>query len=233
MAEDFRIDSQIFQGQNNSPDTTGTTIFQEGIVYDFANNDREVTILAPKFEKIILLDQTLQIKTELSTKQLTEFVNQMIVRSDKSTDPTIQFMLHPKFQTHSGSNKGERVFQSEQLTYMFDTFAPSQKSIPEQYREFSDFSASLNTLVNRGWPPLARHEVNRQLASEGLLPKKVTLLIPPQAESKRRKIHLRSEHRISFHIESSRQGKIAFAKSGMEKLKSVGLGEHLKARVKP
>lgn len=230
-ATDFRVDSRIFQSENQSPDSSSLTIFQDGIIYDFEGNNT-ITVIAPKFQKIVLIDLKSNIKSELSISQLSDFIKEMSKRAEKSSDATIRFMAQPKFETHQGSNKGERVFQSDQLTYKFEAFVPSQKSIPEQYREYSDLSASLNTLLNHGGPPLARHHANKQLASEGLISTKVTLIIPAHAETNRRKIHLRSEHNVQAEITTEDLEKINQAKSSLEKTTTVALGDYLRRRQK-
>jgi hypothetical protein len=240
---DFRVESKVFKGNDEQPDSTGVTIFQDDTIYDFANEKREITILAPKQERIILLDQTREQKTEISTKHVALFCEQMLKRRDSVTDAKLKFMLQPEFKVQPGNKAGELTFQSDYVTYQIEGFSPSDKSVAKQYREFSDLSAKINAIVNHGWPPFARMNVNQRLADDSLVPTKATLFIPAKpsgtaADSKAtiknvadrtsRTIHLRSQHQIQMDLTADDQNKVAKAKSLMQTLKPVSLTEYMK-----
>jgi hypothetical protein len=225
--EDFRVDTRVFQGRDELPHATNTTIFRNGQVYDIQTESRELTIYAPRLQRIILLSPKHKQKTELSTEQLERFCAQLKERGTKATDSGLKFMLQPNLSMQAGSGPNERVFPSDFLTYQVETFSPRAAEIAEQYGEFSDLSAKLNALTNRGWPPFPRLQVNAALAAEGLVPSKVTLLIPAKSVLTGKNVHLRSEHEFLNRLTDSDQQKIAAAEDAFGTFDTVTLREFL------
>jgi hypothetical protein len=223
-ADEFRIESRVFQGKDEQPQSESTTIFANGRIYDFLNSPRELTIYDPAHDRIVVMDLERNRKTELRTEQLTRFREELQLRAEKTTDAGMRFLLQPKFDKQVGSTAAERVFQSEYITYQVETFTPRSATIVEQYRQFSDLSATLNAMLNRGWPPFARLQVNAALAEEKLIPTKVNLLFPSKSLLGQRK-HFRSEHELHTRVTDSDQQKIAQAEEHLNRTLLVSLRE--------
>jgi len=224
-ADDFRIDSRVFQGKDEQPQSESTTIFANGRIYDFLNSPRELTIYDPLHDRIVVMDLEKNRKTELRVEQLTRFREELLARSEKTTDAGLRFLLQPRFDKQPGSTPAERVFQSEYITYQVETTSPRTAAIAEQYRQFSDLSATMNAMLNRGWPPFARLQVNVALAEEKLIPTRVNLLFPSKSLLGQRK-HFRSEHELHTRITDSDQQKIAQAEEHLNRTVLVSLREY-------
>lgn len=225
--EDFRVDSRVFQGRDEEPHATNMAIFRGGQIYDFSDQPAEITIFAPRFQRIILLDQTRKCKTELTAAEVERFCEALKTKGEKTTDAGLKFLLAPKFTMQTGATTGERIFQSEHITYQIQTFAPRSAAIAAEYREFCDLSAKLKALTQQGLPPFARLAVNEALAAENLVPSKVTLLIPSKSLIGGRNLHLRSEHEIQSRVTDSDQQKISIAEDALGTYQSVTLREYL------
>jgi hypothetical protein len=223
-ADDFRVESRVFQGKDEQPQSESTTIFANGRIYDFLNAPRELTIYDPAHDRIVVMDLEKNHKIELRVTQLTRFREELLLRADKATDPGVRFLLQPKFEKQPGSTETEHVFQSEYITYQVETTTPRSAAIAEQYRQFSDLSATMNAMLNRGWPPFARLQVNAALAEEKLIPTKVNLLFPSKSLLGQRK-HFRSEHELHTRVTDSDQQKIAQAEEHLNRTVLVSLRE--------
>jgi hypothetical protein len=223
-ADDFRIESRVFSGKDEQPQSESTTIFANGRIYDFHNAPRELTIYDPPHDRIVVMDLEKNRKTELRLEQLTRFREELLARAEKTTDPGVRFLLQPKFDVHAGSTPAEHVFQSEYITYQVETTTPRTAAIAEQYRQFSDLSATMNAMLNRGWPPFARLQVNAALVEEKLIPTKVNLLFPSKSLLGQRK-QFRSEHDLNTRITDSDQQKIAAAEEHLNRTLLVSLRE--------
>ncbi len=224
-ADDFRIDSRVYQGKDELPQSESTTIFANGRIYDFLNSPRELTIYDPPHDRIVVMDLEKNHKTEIRTEQLLRFREELLARAEKTTDAGLRFLLEPKFDKQPGSTTAERVFQSEYITYQVETATPRTAVIAEQYRQFSDLSATMNAMLNRGWPPFARLQVNAALAEEKLIPTKVNLLFPSKSLLGQRK-HFRSEHELQTRLTDSDQQKIAEAEEHLSRTVLVSLREY-------
>ena len=74
-AEGFRIETKIYVGDEEKPPSETTTLFLDGVVYDFLANRTQTAVFRKptggKPGRFILLDPQQRIQTEISTDQLT------------------------------------------------------------------------------------------------------------------------------------------------------------------
>ena len=105
--------------------------------------------------------------------------------------------LRPAFDERGGKDAGERIFASKYLTYEIKIQREPGTGLSEEYQRFSDASARLNALVNRGsLPPFPRVAVNQSLAAAGQVPISLQVSISPR-QLLGRTVVLRSQH--EFH----------------------------------
>ncbi|HTU25983.1 MAG TPA: hypothetical protein VMF30_11330, partial [Pirellulales bacterium] len=99
----------------------------------------------------------------------------------------------------------------------------------QQYREFSDWYARLNVMMNPGsTPPFPRLAVNDELAKRGLLAEQVQLTVPQQNALHRHTVELRSEHHIAWRLLQSDLDLITETTNQLTTFKSVSLDEYRK-----
>jgi hypothetical protein len=231
-AEDFRIDSKVFQGNDIEPHGTTSTIFSNGRVYDVQSKTQEITVFDLPGQQIRLIDPQRKLHAIMRIEQLDRLMIELQKRHDSATDPGMRFLLQPQFKQSPGSQPNERVFQSDYVTYQVETFAPRSSIIATQYREFSDLSAKLNALLNRGWPPFARLQVNAALVDEQLLPTKVTLLYTNKSFLNQKQLHFRTEHELFTRLTDSDQQRISQVADHLSASKAITLREYLERPTK-
>src|SRR5207253_4334884 len=70
-SQDFRIDTEIFVGQEKEPKVQTLTIFADGRVFDFLQTEpRQITVFDPLRGQFTLLDETRRVKAAVTTAEL-------------------------------------------------------------------------------------------------------------------------------------------------------------------
>ena len=199
LADDFRIETKLFNGGGKEPVSQTTTLFKAGRVYDYLSGPPQVAVFDKPRGRFRLLDIGRQVQTEISTEKVLTFSEELQTNAAKSKSAYLRFVAHPTFDTKVDAESGELTLSSQHLTYRAETEKPEADEAAQQYREFSDWYARLNAMMNPGsQPPFARLALNNELAKHGKLPKKVNLVIPAQVAGWGK--DLRSEHRIHYNL---------------------------------
>jgi hypothetical protein len=227
-AEDFRVDSKVFVGKESTPHNSNTTLFQGTHVYDFLDEPQQITIYDMGRERFVLIDTDRQVRTEITGEMITAFCKSLRVVEQKHNDPLLRFALAPTFDEKDQKDDGPRVFESKYITYRVNASKPEDPTMAARYREFSDWSAKLNSLVNRGsLPPFPRLALNTSLAKAGQVPDKLQVSLLPRSFLPLRSVTFRSEHEFRPRLLDSDFKKIEQAGEQLARTTRVGLGEYL------
>ncbi len=197
LAANFRVENKVFLGSEKEPRSESTTIFKDGIVYDYLVETGEVTVFDPTRQRFFLLDSHLKLKTQLSSKLVKAATNSLKTRSDFGNDPFVSFLLNPRFDCQVDDEQGELLFSSPMVEYRVLAVAAKDAEVASEYRQFSDWYKRLNTYIHPGTlPPFARMLVNEELGRRGELPREVHLTLKPKQGLIVRKTRMHSEHNI-------------------------------------
>ncbi len=195
LAEEFRVENKIYVGGEKEPRTESTTIFHEGLVYDYLERPAEVTIFDKGRRRFVLLDPSRRVKTEISADEVSALNKNLRDWAASQSDPYLKFLANPIFDQEFDESTGELRFTSPWLTYRVVMSDPQSETIAQQYREFSDWYTLLNTRINPGSKlPFARLMVNEALEKRSQLPKEVHLVMRAKRGLPFQKITVRSEH---------------------------------------
>ena len=205
LADDFRIQTDVYSGKSKIPVSQNTTLFRAGYVYDYLANPQRiaaverVAVFDQPHGRFILLDTVRKQKAEVKTDEVLLFASKLQAAvSAKSSNPFTKFAVDPDFEVDF-SQDGQLSLSSPHMTYRLKTMAANTPEAAGQYREFSDWYGRFNTMSNPGsTPPFARMAVNAELARRGLVPTEVNLSIPAQSGVKA--ASLRSEHHVSWRL---------------------------------
>ena len=227
-AADFRVDSRVFVGKETTPQSTNVTMFHGPHAYDILDQPEQVTFYDLPRGRIVLVDRARRVKAEVSRATLDAFCNNLKHLVKRTEDPVLDFALRPAFEEESGEDT-ERVFKSKYITYRVQPLAAELEGMAARYRAFSDASARLNALVNRGsLPPFPRLLVNESLDEAGEVPAQVQLTVSSARLVGGRTVHLRSEHEFRPRLLDSDLRQIDEAGELLGSAKLVGLGEYLR-----
>ncbi len=232
LADDFRVDSKVYIGKETTPHSANVTFFQGAQVYDFLDKPEQVTIYDTARERIVMIDPDRQVRTEITGEMITAFCKSIRVLEEKHSDPLLRFALTPTFEEQDAKEDGERVFESKYITYKVQASKPEDPTMAARYRTFSDWSAKLNALVNRGsLPPFPRLAINTSLAKTGQVPDKLQVTLSPRSLLPSRGVTFRSEHEFRPRLLDSDLKKIDQAGDMLARTTRIGLGEYLRTPV--
>ena len=228
-ADDFRIENEVFLGNEKEPRAESTTIFQDGVVYDYLKQPPEVTVFDKTHGRFILLDTVRRVKTELTAGEVEDFIRRLKQRASQQKDPFIQFMANPSLQQRFDEGSGELVFDSDWINYRLLTTGAKSQAMSRQYRDFCDGYCLLNTMLNPGArPPFARLQINEALERREMLPREVHLTLRPKRGFRPRRINIRSEHRLRSRLVESDRRRVAQTKEFIAIYQSLSFEEFLK-----
>ena len=211
LGVDFRVENRVFSGGEKTPQVQSTTIFLDGVVYDYLEHPKEITVFDGANGRFICLDPIRHVRTELSTEHLESLAMRLKDWAANQPDGFLKFLADPKFEKSLDKDTGERVFDSTWMTYRVTAVRTGNQEIASQYATFSDWYGRLNMRINPGSrPPFARMIVNAELDREQLFPEKVHLTLRPNAGGLlAKKITLRSEHKLVRQLVESDRRRVA------------------------
>ena len=231
MADDFRIETKVYNGKEKAAVSQNVTLFQAGYVYDYLSDPERIAVFDRAHGRFIVLDPSRKMKVELKTDDVLVFSEKFHAWAAKSSNAFMKFAADPQFDV-SLSEEGELTLASPHVTYKLETVTTPSSETAQQYREFSDWYARFNAMFNLGsTPPFPRLAVNKELATRGLVPTKVTLTIPAQATSGVRAVSMRTEHHVSWRLLQRDSERIAETANQLATFKTVDLAEFEPAAV--
>ncbi|HKD37942.1 MAG TPA: hypothetical protein VKB78_14115 [Pirellulales bacterium] len=227
-ADDFRIESKIYVGNEAKPSSENLTLFRGGQVYDFLTKPSETTVFDKPRGRVILLDPVRKVRAEIKADKLTAFTAELKIWAVKQNDPFLKFAADPRFDESQDPN-GDLVFASPFISYRVSAVKANTDAVAEQYLEFSDSYARLNALTNPGSvPPLPRLAVNAALFKTQSIPERVQMTMPPRQRIGGKTTTMRSEHSIAWRLLESDLQRIDEADVQLATFTQVPLEHYLK-----
>ncbi len=230
LAENFRVENKVFVANEKEPVAQSTTIFHEGVVYDFLEQPAETVVYDRQAECFTLLDMSRRLRTELPTRQVEAFSRQLQRSAVHHDDPLAQLLAAPTFDEKYDKTTGELTLSNPRLVYRLWLVDAGSQTIAQQYREFCDAYAQLNALLTPGAsPPSARMLVNAALVKYEAFARKVdrTLTLKPGIRPKRLRSH--SEHQFVRRMAQADLDRIIQTQELMRIYKPVTFAEYRKA----
>jgi len=225
-AEEFRIETTIYVGDEEAPVSSTTTLFSGGVVYDFLDQPEQIAVFrrpgGGKPGRFILLDPERRVRTELSTDRLAGAMNKLRTWAGRQKDPFLQFAADPQFQESFDHDSGKLVLASHEESYRIETEPAEQPGALAEYREFLDWYARLNTLLQAGPPPEPRLQVNAALARYQVVPMRVELTRAGDKEP------LRAEHDFTWRLSQDDRARIDDACASLAAYRPVDNAEFLR-----
>jgi hypothetical protein len=174
-AENFRIETQVFEGDAEEPSSRATTLFCDGVVYDFLVESEQTAVFSRPSGKnpgyFILLDDEREIRTKISTDRVKSAMDNLRAAAEKQSDRYLKFAANPEFEESFEPGNGQLVLASHLESYTVHTTPAKHPKAAAEYREFLDWYAQLNTLLSGvPIPPQPRLELNEALSRHKAIP---------------------------------------------------------------
>jgi hypothetical protein len=220
-AEELRVDTDIYVGNQKDPLAQNVTLFSNGLVYDFClMGSEEITVFDPDRGRFVILDPQRKVKAVVTTRQLLEFTAAIKVKA-RDVEGVFAFAANPEFSRNYDADSGWLSLTGDQLTYRARCVEPKSEELVPRYRAFADWSARLNAMRPGSLPPFARMELNAAIAESGKLPREVELTIQPQQRLMGRKLTIRSQHLLNWRLSQTDQKRIESAGKHLAEYETV------------
>ncbi len=227
-AEDFRVENRVFAGGKKTAVSRSTTVFLDGVVYDYLENPAEIIVFEKDRSRFTLLDTTRRVRAELPTQKVAEFTEKLRQSASQQKDPFVRFLADPKFEEQYDEDSGELTLSSSWMTYRLELVDAGSSAIAQQYREFSDWYARVNAVLNPGSkPPFARVLVNVAMAKREATAREVHLTMTPKRTFPPKRVKLRSEHQFVHQIVQADADRAVQTRQFMQIYKLVGFAEYI------
>jgi hypothetical protein len=225
QAEGFRIETKIFTGDEPEPVSTATTLFLDGIVYDFLANPQQTAVFRRATGgnpgRFILLYDLQRVKTEVTTDKLAGAMSKLCTWAAQQKDPFLQFAADPQFNETFDRDTGKLVLASHLETYTVTTSPTQHRDSLADYREFLDWYTQLNNLLITHQPPNPRLKLNDALARHKVVPKTVELKRAGQDP-------VRAEHDFTWRLSKDDLQRIEDVREAISSYRQVENVEFLK-----
>jgi hypothetical protein len=225
QADDFRVDNRVFMGEQAQPQSEGTTIFQDGCVYDFLKGANEVIVFDKPQQRFVLLDLGRRVRSELTQREVEQFVARIKQRTAGSNNAMVKFLGDPNFQESFNPVTTLLRMQSEWLTYEV-RLTPASSDQVAQYRDFADWYAGLNAMLYpASLPPFARIMLNKAITQHHGIAREIHL----SAKNRRGEAQsLRSEYELIPKLVQEDRDRVAGFRQDMATFTAVAFGEYRK-----
>jgi hypothetical protein len=225
-ADGFRIETKVFVGEEEKPVSENTTLFSDGIVYDFLEPSEQTAVFrkptADKPGRFILLSAKKGVSTEIPTDKLSGAVNKVRSWASQQSDPFLKFAANPEFDESFEPQTGKLILASHLESYSVTTSRAERPDAMQEYREFLDWYAQLNTLLNSHTPPDPRLQLNAALARRNVLPMTVELTRTGEDEP------LRAEHDFTWRLSQDDKKRIEDVRAALASYRKVNNEEFLR-----
>jgi hypothetical protein len=225
-AENFRVETKIFVGEEEEPASETTTLFHDGIVYDFLVEPAQTAVFrrpnGRNAGEFILLNNHERVRTEISTERLAGAMTDLRTWAEQQKDPFLKFAANPDFEESFEPGSGQLVLASHLESYTVHTAPASRRDAARAYREFLDWYTQLNTLLTAGPPPQPRLELNAALTRHKVIPQTVTLTRSGEDEP------LRAEHSFTWLLSQDDMAHIEDVRAALAKYRTVKNEEYLR-----
>ena len=230
-AEDFRVDNAVFTGDQKEPSSQSATIFHDGVVYDCMKTPDETVVFDKAAGKFILLNMANRTRAELATGDVAAVISRLQVRAPANADPVAKFLADPKFQERFDEAAGELTLSSSLVSYRLVLSTGESQAAVDQYREFSDWYARLNSLLSPGSrPPFGRLAVNAAVANHKAIASQVILAVA-SGKAGGQPTTIRSTHQVVRPLTQADLDHVAKIRKSMGDFKLVSFEKYRKSEL--
>lgn len=197
------------------------TLFHGGKAYDYVEEVGEVVIHEPAQSQFVILSLNgNKMAARVRYEELLNF--QKVARAETikymeelSSQPqstnanaiqALRFQLDPQFGEQFDASKGRLTLSSQFVSYAAETAKVERPGVVEQYLEWADWTARLNSVLHpqAAVTPEARVALNKALREHARIPTQVDLTISIEGETR-----LRAEHTYMWSLRSFDRDSIA------------------------
>lgn len=208
LAAEFRIETKVYTGDEDTPVSQNTTLFQSGVVYDFLERPQRVAIFrhaqGEQPGRFLLIDPDRHVKTVITTDRIDAAIAKLSDWAARQRNPLLQFAAAPEFAESFDPESGVLTLAGKHMTYQLQTVAADRPETWRDLRNYFDGYAKLNCLLSSAMPPHPRLQVNEALEKHGVVPVEVKLSLSDAQQTR-----IRAEHFYTWRLSKEDRARIA------------------------
>lgn len=172
--QEFRIETEIYVGEEPEPVSHTVTLFEKAAVYEFMDNPQQIIVYRQgqegKSGQFILLDTVRERRTDVDVDRVEKLMHKMTEWASEHKDPLLKFAAKPTFEETFDVESGSLTLANKEWTYRAATIKADDAAKLARYREFTDRYAELSTMMFNSPPPGPRLALDAALAKHGVVP---------------------------------------------------------------
>jgi hypothetical protein len=230
-AQEFRIETDVYVGDEEAPSSHTVTLFERTAVYEFIDNPEQVIIYRQATgdheAQFILLDPESQRRTEVNVERVTKLMGKLASWAAEQDDPVLRFSGDPEFEESFDAETGSLTLSHPEWTYSVATVEADDPAALARYRDFTDRYSELTAMLHSSPPPGPRQALNAVLASHGAVPVEIRRTIGGDEDHVVRAVHL-----FAWQLSRDDRALLDEAQKQLANYVKVGNEEFLAARTR-
>jgi hypothetical protein len=228
-AQEFRIETDVYIGEEEAPASHTVTLFEKSAVYDFSDDPEQIAIYRGGSEdrpaQFILLDPKSQRRTDIEVSRVEKLMDKLTRWAATQKDPMMQFHAAPSFEESFDAEGRRLTLSSPQWTYRAATIAADDVEALKRYQEFTDRYAELTAMLHNSPPPAPRQVLNAALAKHGVVPVEIQRTTGGDDKNA-----VRTTHLFSWRLSREDRSRLDEAQTFLASFKKVDNQEFIAVR---
>jgi len=194
QCQEFRIETDVYIGDEEAPASHTVTLFEKSAVYEFVDKPNQVIIYRTASQgrpaQFILLDPETQRRTDVDVARVEKLMQKLTRWASEHKDPLLKFAAAPKFEESFDAERGSLTLASPEWTYRVATVEAEDAAALKRYHDFTDRYAELTSMLFNSPPPGPRLALNAALARHGVVPVEIQRTTGGEDKNAVRAMHL-------------------------------------------
>lgn len=229
-AQEFRIETDVFLGDEEEPTSHTVTLFEKSAVYEFIDKPAQTIVYrrgdTDDASMFILLDAQTQQRTDVDVARIDKLMAKLNGWAAEQKAPLLKFSAEPKFEETFDAESGSLTLANPRWTYRVATVRGDDKAALARYRDFIDRYTALTSMLNSTpVPPGPRLALNAALDKHGVVPVEIRRTLDGDEKNQ-----IRAAHLFSWRLSREDRVRIDEAQASLANFKKVNNKEFLAAR---
>lgn len=225
----FRIESQVYINDTQTPVAQNVTLFDNGIVYDFQLSPSadapasEIVIFDEKKRELVLMDVGRRLSWTVADLRLLKMLDQL--RRETVNNAKVSFLVNQPFTESHDWSSDTVSLESKSFRYLLKGKRPDNDTILPRYYDFLDQFTRLSASDPKRLPPFPRLKLNKTIKTMGWIPTEVNVQIEPNSFYKDA-FSATSKHVLTMSLSDADKERINFAQKCLFEFESCTLPEY-------
>ena len=227
--QDYRINTQVFVGDSQTPVSENLTLYNGDLVYDYqlamdANQTTtEIVIYDSRQKSFVLLDVKRELRTDIQQFELLKMMEN--IRQTAEVNEDVSFLVDPQFDDPKFDiDENTLTVSNNDMTYVARCEGARELAAMAIFYDAMDQFTRLKASDPQSLPPFARLELNRAIRNHGLFPTQIEFMMKAGTLFDQ-EFRARSRHTTVWSLSNKDRERIASTKRQWMSFKKVSFGE--------